>query len=119
VISCKTNGKNGDGIKEIFKKYKDRVFEYEFKDELDTRIERLTFDLNPLKDGLKRTLDYRYLVGYGDEKVLLMRLDPNHTKEETPLTIQLKINTNYYTKIYHLRFKSNEDETYRCYVACQ
>lgn len=46
----------------------------------------------------------RYLVGYGDTEVLIMDLEGKEEPKE------LRIQTDYFEKIYHLRFESCGDQ---------
>lgn len=76
---------------------------YQLSIDLDTNyIRHLIFDRND-----------KYLIGYGDTKVLVLDLYGNESKKE------FEIPTDYFEKIYHLRFESFENSPYVCFVACK
>ena len=88
VLSCQDNK-----VEDMFKNLEDKKFEYEFKTPTKF-IRKLVFDIT----------DNRYLIGYGDTKVLIMRLSKDMETADNPSHEVLCIETNYFEKIYHLRF---------------
>ena len=77
VLSCAVDAE-GKGLEEMFENYKQSKFLNTFEDE-STFISSLVFDINKKK--------CRYIIGYGETKVLVMNLDKEITDNKETLKI--------------------------------